>query len=83
MAKVMTDKEFKEMLARGGVKHRVPKTRVYLSRRELAEHIGVAEDTLNRYTLPPADATIGKFMGWTVETINAWNDARPRRAVIR
>lgn len=49
----------------------------YLSRTELAERIGVKPDTLSRYKLPEPDAMIGSTRGWTVETVDAWNAARP------
>lgn len=49
----------------------------YLSRAELAERIGVKPDTLSRYKLPEPDAMIGDVRGWTVETVDAWNAARP------
>lgn len=49
----------------------------FLSRSELAERIGVKPDTLSRYKLPEPDAMIGTTRGWTVETVDAWNTARP------
>ena len=56
--------------------HRPP--RRYLSRPEVAARIGVKNDTLNRYKLPPPDAQIGaRLVGWLPETIDAWNAARP------
>lgn len=58
--------------------HREP-PRVYLSRAEFAERIGVLTGTLSRYKLPEPDAMIGSTRGWTVETIDAWNAARPGR----
>lgn len=51
----------------------------YLSRTELADRIGVKPDTLGRYKLPEPDAMIGTTRGWTVETVDAWNAARPRK----
>lgn len=51
----------------------------FLSRPEVAEHIGVKPDTMNRYRMPEPDAMIGRLAGWTVETIDAWNAARPGR----
>lgn len=52
----------------------------YLSRPEVAERIGVATDTVNRYKLPKPDAQIGaRLVGWLPETIDAWNAARPGR----
>lgn len=58
------------------------KPKRYLSRPEFAERIGVKPDTLNRYNLPDPDAYIGKLPGWTKETVDAWNDARPSRSSI-
>lgn len=49
----------------------------YLSRAEFAERIGVLTGTLSRYKLPEPDAMIGSTRGWTAETIDAWNAARP------
>ena len=49
----------------------------YLSRPEIAERIGVKPDTMNRYKMPAPDAMIGRLPGWTVETVDAWNAARP------
>lgn len=50
---------------------------VFLSRAEFAERIGVLSATLSRYALPEPDAVIGTTRGWTAETIDAWNEARP------
>lgn len=51
----------------------------YLSRKEVAELIGVEPDTLSRYKLPEPDALIGRTRGWLAETIRAWDAARPGR----
>lgn len=51
----------------------------YLSRAEFAERIGVLTGTLSRYNLPEPDAMIGSTRGWTEETIDTWNAARPSR----
>lgn len=51
--------------------------KAYLSRAEFAERIGVKADTLGRYNLPEPDAMIGTTRGWTIETVDAWNAARP------
>lgn len=51
----------------------------YLSRTEVAARIGVKPDTLGRYKLPEPDAMIGGTRGWSAETIDAWNAARPRK----
>mgnify|MGYP006921427747 CR=1 FL=1 len=50
-----------------------------LSRKEVAERIGVAPGTLSRYALPEPDAWIGETRGWRASTIDAWNAARPGR----
>ncbi|WP_119696783.1 helix-turn-helix domain-containing protein [Microbacterium halotolerans] len=49
----------------------------YLSRKQVAERIGVAQTTLSRYKLPDPDATIGDIRGWLPETIDTWNAGRP------
>lgn len=51
----------------------------YLSRRQVAERIGVAPDSLSRYALPLPDATVGRSRGWLPATIDAWNSTRPGR----
>lgn len=58
--------------------------RIYLSRSEFAERIGVKMDTLSRYKLPDPDVVIGASgkratAGWLTETVDAWNAARPGR----
>lgn len=78
----MTPAEFRAMLSRAGVSHRVPSDApLYLSRPQVAERIGVARYTLNRYTLPPADVRVGVLPGWSEATIDAWNAARPSHTV--
>lgn len=49
----------------------------FLSRKQVAERIGVKPDSLANYKLPPPDAMIGDTRGWTAETIDEWNAARP------
>ena len=56
--------------------------RFFLSRSEFVERIGVKMDTLDRYKLPGPDAIIGASgkratSGWLLETVDAWNAARP------
>lgn len=51
----------------------------YFSRAEFADRIGVKPATMGRYKLPEPDAMIGDIRGWTAETIDGWNAARPRR----
>lgn len=54
---------------------------VYLSRRDLAERIGVKVPTLSRYKLPEPDVIVGvggrSIMGWLPDTVDQWNAARP------
>lgn len=47
-------------------------TRRYLSHIEVAERIGVADQTLDGYLLPAPDALIGSTPGWLLVTIDAW-----------
>lgn len=58
-------------------------SKVYLSRSEVAQHIGVQTATLSRYKLPEPDVIIGSgarpTFGWFPETIDEWNAARPGR----
>lgn len=49
----------------------------YLSRTDVARRIGVTPGALSHYNLPEPDAWIGKTRGWRVETIEAWQAARP------
>lgn len=79
MAKVMDRDEFKAMLKGAGVKYRQKPPAGFLSRKEFAERVGVLPDSLNRYTLPPADVTLNGSLGWRPETVDAWNEARPGR----
>lgn len=52
----------------------------YMSRSEVAEHIGLARgDSLSKYTLPDPDAIIGGRRGWLESTIDVWNAHRPGR----
>src|SRR5699024_12656619 len=60
------------------------KTIRYMALPEVAEYLELAVGTLNRYRaegrLPPPDAQIGtRQVGWTRETIDAWNASRPGR----
>lgn len=55
------------------------KPRRYLSRPQVAERLGITRGTIGRYRLPEPDAFIGTLPGWMVETIDAWNAARPSR----
>lgn len=55
----------------------------YYSRTDLAEYIGVSVKTLANYKLPEPDVIIGLAgrgtKGWTKDTIDAWQAARPGR----
>ncbi|WP_072691144.1 helix-turn-helix transcriptional regulator [Rhodococcus marinonascens] len=55
----------------------------YLSRGEIAEHLGLTLSAIKGYDargyLPEADAKIGRNFGWRVETIDEWNANRPGR----
>ena len=53
----------------------------YLSLTEVAARLGITTGALARYKLPPADVTVGRTRGWSEETIDAWNAARPGRGV--
>jgi predicted DNA-binding transcriptional regulator AlpA len=54
---------------------RMPEPVRYLSLTEFAARIGVT--SLSKYRLPAPDAMIGGTRGWTAETIDAWQAARP------
>lgn len=53
------------------------KTITYMSRAEVARHIGLGPRSLSRIKLPPPDAAIGPYKGWRQATIDAWNESRP------
>jgi predicted DNA-binding transcriptional regulator AlpA len=57
----------------------------YLTQAEVAARVGLAKDTIRRYRqtggFPPPDQVIGRMPGWLPETVDAWNDNRPRRSV--
>ncbi|WP_037176162.1 hypothetical protein [Rhodococcus sp. UNC363MFTsu5.1] len=66
------------------------KPRVYLSRAQFAERIGVEPGALSRYKLPEPDVIVGPVnedgslprgttRGWLPETIDEWNAHRPGR----
>lgn len=76
----LTPAEFAAMLTAANIPYtQHPNTTHYLTRPEVATHLGVARGTLNRYRLPPPDVNVGNRPGWTTETINAWDSARPSR----
>ncbi|MFT3661065.1 MAG: hypothetical protein QM809_06605 [Gordonia sp. (in: high G+C Gram-positive bacteria)] len=61
---------------------------VYLSLRQVEEHLGLARGGAAKYRLPEPDVVIGAVnddgtfprgtsRGWRVETIDAWNARRP------
>ncbi|AXQ65150.1 ssDNA-binding protein [Gordonia phage Schmidt] len=55
----------------------------YMSRGEIAEHLGISLDAIKSYDrrgyLPEPDARIGRNYGWKRSTIDAWAAARPGR----
>jgi hypothetical protein len=53
--------------------------RVYLSRAQVAERIGVSPGALSRYKLPEPDAWIGDVRGWLPAMVDAWQERRPGR----
>jgi predicted DNA-binding transcriptional regulator AlpA len=54
-------------------------TITYLTVPEFAERIGVVRGAMNRYKLPPEDARIGAIRCYLPQTIDAWNERRPKR----
>ena len=63
-------------------------TRRYLNVAQVEEHLGLRRGALSRIRLPEPDVIVGPVdedgaiprgtaRGWTVETINEWNAARP------
>lgn len=54
-------------------------TKHYLSLKEVAERLGVVPGTLTRLTLPEPDVMVGRTRGWSPQTIETWNAARPGR----
>ena len=55
--------------------------RVYWTRPQVAAHINVQRRTLDRYKLPPPDATdeTGRLRLWLPATIDRWDSQRPSR----
>jgi transcriptional regulator with XRE-family HTH domain len=51
----------------------------YLSRKQVAQRLGVTPGALSRYKLPEADAMIGDVRGWLPATIEEWQANRPGR----
>lgn len=51
----------------------------FLSRKEVAEELGVKTDSINGYDLPDPDALIGTHRGWLPETIKRFKASRPGR----
>jgi predicted DNA-binding transcriptional regulator AlpA len=51
----------------------------FLSRKEVAERLGVKTDSINGYPLPEPDALIGTHRGWLPDTIDQWSAERPGR----
>jgi predicted DNA-binding transcriptional regulator AlpA len=54
-------------------------TQTFLSRKEVAERLGVSSGAFSRVPLPEPDAIIGGVRGWLPATIDAWNESRPGR----
>jgi predicted DNA-binding transcriptional regulator AlpA len=45
----------------------------FLSRGEIAEHLGVTLGTVKQYaTFPEPDVIVGRNQGWAVETVDRW-----------
>lgn len=53
----------------------------YLSLTEVAQLLGVSKSAISSYNMPEPDVMVGHARGWTRESIEAWNNARPRRGV--
>jgi predicted DNA-binding transcriptional regulator AlpA len=52
----------------------------FLSRTEVAEHLGLAGlHSLTGVKLPPPDVIVGDRLGWTEATIDEWQANRPGR----
>jgi predicted DNA-binding transcriptional regulator AlpA len=49
----------------------------YLSLTEVAQRLGVTKGALARYKLPEPDVLVGSIRGWSEQTIDNWNAARP------
>ena len=49
----------------------------YLSLTEVAQRLGVTKGALARYKLPEPDVLVGSIRGWSEQTIDDWNAARP------
>ena len=56
-------------------------TEHYLGVTDVARRLGISTAAVSIYKLPEPDVTIGRTRGWKVETIDAWNAARPGRGV--
>ncbi|SKX80202.1 putative transcriptional regulator [Mycobacteroides abscessus subsp. bolletii] len=50
----------------------------YMGISEVAEFLGLkGASSLTKYALPEEDARIGKYRGWTEQTIEVWHASRP------
>lgn len=49
----------------------------YLSLTEVAERLNITKGALARYKLPEPDVNVGSTRGWSEQTIDEWNAARP------
>ncbi|MBW3079883.1 hypothetical protein [Bifidobacterium saguinibicoloris] len=53
----------------------------YLGVKQVAERLGITQGALLSLKLPEPDVRIGKTRGWSTDTIDRWNTARPGRGV--
>ncbi len=52
----------------------------FLSRGEIADHLGVTLGTVKQYAnFPEPDVIVGRNQGWAVETVDRWQRARLQR----
>jgi hypothetical protein len=51
----------------------------YMSFTNVAEMLGITKGALAHYKLPEPDCFVGNAKGWLPETIQQWDDARPRK----
>ena len=52
----------------------------FLSRGDIAAHLGVALSTVKGYrSFPPPDVIVGRNQGWARETVDNWAAGRQKR----
>lgn len=56
-------------------------TTEYLGVTDVAHRLGITTAAVSAYKLPEPDVMIGRTRGWSIETIDQWNAARPGRGV--